>query len=166
MSRWVIDTNVPIVANGRADPENGNSPTIDCRLATVAFLLKVVRRGKILLDLEGQIQEEYRRHLNSRGQPGVGDRFYQVVLNSAPSLVERFNLSRLPDGEYSDMPTSLVAAGFDPSDRKFVALAHSQNAPVVNATDSDWIEHADLLAAEDIRVRNLCGCNVASWFAG
>lgn len=164
MSRFVVDTNVAIVANGQADPEGERIPTVDCRAAAVRFLLKAVDRGKILVDSDGEIQREYRRHLNPRGQPGVGDRFYQVILHSAPHLIERINLPKLANGEYSDIPTSLIDAGFDPSDRKFAALARQQRVPVINATDSDWLEHAVLLAAEEISVRNLCGCDAERWF--
>ena len=164
MSRCVVDTNVPIVANGRSYSDNARPPTVDCRTQAVRFLLKLVDRGTVLLDSDGAIQDEYRRHLNPRGQPGVGDRFYQVVLHSAPHLVERVDLPKRADGEYTDMPQDLIDAGFDPSDRKFVALARQQNVPVINAIDSDWIEHAAMISALKIDVRNLCGTDDTKWF--
>lgn len=159
-----MDTNVPIVANGQPDPHDVHPPTIECRIAAVRFLIRLVDNGTVLLDSDGRIQDEYRRHLNPRGQPGVGNRFYQVVLQSAPHLVERIDLPRHADGEYADMPPSLIEAGFDPSDRKFAAMARQQGVPVVNATDSDWIEHAVMLAAENIEVRHLCGSDATKWF--
>jgi hypothetical protein len=79
MSRCVVDTNVPIVANGSADPNDARPPSVACRIAAVTFLQELVKAGTVLLDLEGLIQEEYRRYLSPRGQPGVGDRFYQVI---------------------------------------------------------------------------------------
>ena len=51
-------------------------------------------QGRIILDFGGEIQAEYLRHLNPHGQPGVGDRFLQVVLNSAPTRVERVELGK------------------------------------------------------------------------
>ena len=164
MSRCVVDTNVAIVANGRPDPADQRTPSISCQMASVTFLMRVHGHGIVLLDAEGAIQDEYRRHLNPRGQPGVGDRFYQDVLHSSPRLVERVNLPKRPDGEYADLPQSLIEAGFDPSDRKFAALARKEGVPVNNATDSDWIEHATALEAEGIQVENLCGCDDALWF--
>ena len=80
MMRRVVDTNVPIVANGRE-----TDASLDCRLAAVEFLNVLCARGKTILDLAGEIQEEYHRYLHPRGQPGVGDQFYRMVLNSAPS---------------------------------------------------------------------------------
>lgn len=165
MSRCVVDTNVAIVANGRPDPADPRPPSIPCRIAAVTFLTEMRKRGTVLLDLDDAIQGEYRRYLNPRGEPGVGDRFYQDVLHSSPKLVERVNLPKRPDGEYEDLPQSLIDAGFDPSDRKFAALARKEGVPVYNATDSDWIEHATALATEGIQVENLCGCDNSLWFA-
>lgn len=164
MRRRVVDTNVPIVANGRLTTIGSRSASVDCREATVRFLQQIHRKGKILIDTEGEIQTEYRKHLHPSGQPGVGDRFYQDVLNSAPRLVERVDLPRDADGEYVDLPRALVDAGFDPSDRKFAALAKRQRVPVVNATDSDWLEHRATLLANDIEVEFLCGCDQSKWF--
>lgn len=165
MSRCVVDTNVAVVANGRHDPADGSPPSIPCRIAAVTFLKTIANEGTVLLDFAGAIQDEYRRHLNPRGAPGVGDRFYQIVLHSSPEKVERVDLPIRPNGEYEDLPQSLVEAGFDPSDRKFAALARKEEAPVYNATDSDWIEHAATLVAEAIQVINLCGCDTDLWFA-
>ena len=164
MSRCVVDTNVPIVANGRADPDDGRNPSISCRIATITFLQKILKEGKVLIDLAGEIQREYHRHLNPRGEPGVGDRFYQAILNSSPMLVERIDLPKRPDGEYVDFPQSLIDANFDPSDRKFAALAKRENVPIFNATDSDWLNHASTLASEQIQVHHLCGCQMENWF--
>ena len=94
----------------------------------------------------------------------MGDRFYQVVLHSAPNLVQRCDLPTRADGEYVDMPQSLIDAGFDPSDRKFASMAKQQGVPVFNAVDSGWIQHAAALNAEGIVVSNLCGVNPALWF--
>lgn len=83
MNRCVIDTNVPIVANPPW-PNDNCPPSLDCRRAAVIFLQETLKSRKVLVDLAGEIQAEYRRHLNPRGQPGVGDRFYHQVLMSAP----------------------------------------------------------------------------------
>lgn len=165
MIRCVVDTNVAIVANGQQDRLDPRPPSITCRIAAVTFLSNLVINGIILLDTDHAIQEEYRRHLNPRGAPGVGDRFYLEVLHSSPNLVERVNLPKRPDGEYEDLPQSLIDAGFDPSDRKFAALACKEGVTVHNATDSDWIEHSTTLACEGIQVNNLCGWDVDLWFA-
>lgn len=149
---------------GHPDADDPRPPSISCRIATVDFLRKLLDTGTVLLDLEGQIQDEYRRYLRPSGQPGVGDRFYQVVLHSSPRLVERVELPRRPDGEYANLPQSLIDQKFDPSDRKFAALARREKVPVFHATDRGWINHAKTLAAEKIQVEHLCGCDNEKWF--
>lgn len=163
MTRWVVDTNVPIVANGRDDGIHPPSP--DCQDATVRFLRRILKnKEQIILDNGGEILAEYRneRRLRSSGQPGVGDRFYhEVLLNK--TQVERVDLPKRGDGEYRDLPQDVIDSGFDRSDRKFAALAKRESAPVVNAVDSDWLNARDLLAANGIRVEFLCGCNPDTW---
>jgi hypothetical protein len=160
MKRYVVDTNVPIIANGR---QNSNA-SIDCRIAAVTFLRTLLSSGKILVDRAGDIQAEYRRHLNAKGEPGVGDRFYQEVLKSTPRRTERIKLPKRADGEYVDLPQALVDAGFDRSDRKFAALGKREKAPVVNATDGDWLEHHAVLERHGIQVEFVCGCDASKWF--
>jgi hypothetical protein len=165
MIRCVVDTNVAIVANGRPDLEAPRPPSILCRIAAVTFLTELVKNGRVLVDVDGAIQAEYRNKLNPSGAPGVGDRFYQEVLHSAPKLVERIALPKRHDGEYEDLPQALIDVGFDPSDRKFAALACKEGVPVYNATDSDWIEDSITLATAGVQVENLCGCDTNLWFA-
>jgi hypothetical protein len=161
----VVDTNVPIVANGHPNTSSGSKVvSVDCRIAAVKFLQTIVGNGTVLLDIDGEIQAEYRRHLNPDGQPGVGDRFFLTIINSAPHLVERLDLPKRLDGEYIHIPQDLIDARFDPSDRKFAALAAKERVPVMNTTDSDWLQHRELLNAVGINVKFLCGCDPACWF--
>lgn len=158
MAGFVIDTNVPIVANG----DNG-SIRLECRTAAVELLLKATRKGMIFLDTAGEIQKEYQRHLNPKGQPGVGDRFYLEVINSDPKKVTRVEVTRREDGEYHDVPQPLIDAGFDPSDRKFVAVAVRSGSQIYNAVDSDWVTNRTLIEAHGISVVFLCGCDPSQW---
>ncbi len=164
MSRFVVDTNVPIVANGRPTPQDSRQPSVEARLKAIRFLQRILANGRILLDVEGDVQAEYHRHLNPRGQPGVGDLFYLTVLQSAPRRTERHALPRRPDGEYADIPQTVIDAGFDPNDRKFAALARQQSTPVANATDTDWLDHRPLLRRCGITVHFVCGTDVTKWW--
>ena len=133
MTRYIIDTNVPIVANGRDD---GERPVrLACREASIEFLLKVVARGCVLLDALGEIQDEYRPYLNPSGQPGTGDRFYQLIIQRY-DRTERIEISKRADGEFTDLADEIIDSAFDRSDRKFAALSCKVGAPVTNATDS------------------------------
>jgi hypothetical protein len=136
MSRFVVDTNLPVVANGRSTPGD-RSVAIDCRLAAIEFLNILLRDHCLVLDLAGEIQGEYRAHLEPRGEPGVGDRFYLEVLNSRPGRVERVDLGKTDGGDYAAFPTDPELSRFDRSDRKFVALSCQLKVPVAHAVDSD-----------------------------
>ena len=161
--RWTIDTNVPVVANGRDDAERPIAH--QCRQATIEFLMRFLdNRDCAVVDAAGEIEEEYRRYLRPEGQPGVGDRFY-LQLVSNPSLCERIVLPRRGDGEYTDLPQPVIDSGFDRDDRKFVALARRERVPVVNAVDSDWLDARALLSGNGIHVKFLCGCEIGTWFA-
>lgn len=158
MIKYVIDTNVAIVANG-----NEANVTIDCRLATVELLVNAYNNGKIFLDSAGEMQKEYRRHLAPRGAPGVGDRFYLEVLNSHPDRIVRIEVPKREDGQHEDLPQSIIDAGFDPSDRVFAAVAKKAGAELFNAVDTDWLEHRDVIEANGISLTFLCGCDPAKW---
>jgi predicted nucleic acid-binding protein len=158
MARYVIDTNLAIVANG--DDENVN---IDCRLAAVKLLQKATEKGRIFLDSGGAIQSEYRRYLNPKGQPGVGDRFYLEVINSNPSIITRIDVEKSASGQYVDLPQALIDAGFDPSDRVFAAVAKKSKAKVYNAVDTDWLHHIRIIEENGIRVVFVCGKVSDEW---
>jgi hypothetical protein len=162
--RWVIDTNVPIVANGRvALDEVAGPPSLECRLAAVEFLNRMHDSGTVVVDAAGEIQAEYRKHLLPSGEPGVGDRFYQMILLSSPQQVQRVPLAKT-GANFDAFPESAELAGFDLSDRKFAALALQENIPVCNAVDSDWVNFKEGLEEAGLVIRFVCGTDVASWF--
>ena len=165
MIRCTIDTNVPIVANGGSGQKDTDPrPSLDCQVEAINFLVDILNTGSIIVDLEGAIETEYRKHLKPSGQPGVGDRFYQKILHSTPGIVERVDLPKKSNGEYVDFPEDADLVRFDPSDRKFAAVARREHIIVVNATDSDWLEHHAALSRNGIKVKFLCGCEPDHWF--
>lgn len=72
MGDVVVDTNVPMVANGRAGQASDA-----CVEASIDRLLAVQANDFVWVDADGLILEEYSRHLAHRGQPGVGDAFFK-----------------------------------------------------------------------------------------
>jgi hypothetical protein len=156
--RYVVDTNVAIVANG--DSEDGLPVRVSCRVAAVNFLRELLSKHIVLVDVQKHITTEYRHKLNPAGQPGVGDLFYQKVLQSGPDRVGWIDLDPSLHEDGGTFPESLVSEGFDRSDRKFAALAKFCKVPVVNAADSDWVIHGATLAQEEIEVQNLCGTDL------
>jgi hypothetical protein len=77
MSAFVVDTNVLVVANGKA-PQAGP----ECVLACLEALQKVAKHEILVLDETMLIFEEYRQRCSFKGQPGAGDAFFKWVFNN------------------------------------------------------------------------------------
>lgn len=150
MTSYVVDTNVAIVANGRS--RHADAP---CQLACVQRLREVASQ-LIAIDDLGHIMAEYAKHLSYAGQPGVGDMFFRHLFDNQyrSERVRRVQITPSSDEEhgFEELPPN----SFDPSDRKFLAVAVAARAVVLNATDSDWREHASLLDSLSVEVQQLC----------
>lgn len=154
MKAFVVDVNVPIVANGRETHAD-----LDCQNASIDALLCIVKDGMIVLDDQMRILEEYRRHLSPSGQPAVGDAFMQWVWENqaVAERCEQVSLAICATG-FREFPADPPLGKFDPADRIYVAVARTShnNPEILNAVDSDWWEHRDALAQNGIRVSFLC----------
>jgi hypothetical protein len=153
--KYVVDTNVLVVANGRA-----LHATPSCVSASVQMLGILERKGTIVLDDEWHILGEYGKTLgNNRQQPGVGDAFLKWVLTNQanPGRCEQVHIT--PRGNsFAEFPNDPALQGFDPSDHKFVAVscAHPEHPPILNAVDSDWDDFRQALAFHGVTVEQLC----------
>ncbi|WP_140821381.1 hypothetical protein [Mesorhizobium sp. CU2] len=124
----------------------------------------MIIKGRLILDVGGEIEQEYTRHLNM-GQPGVGNRFIQAFLTAAAKRIERLEITKEKDGSYRDFPSVGSLKKFDLSDRKFAALSIVSGAPVANAVDSDWLEHRQALEDSGVKIHFVCGADKGRWFA-
>ncbi len=101
-------------------------------------------------------------HLNIPGQPGVGDQFMKWVWENqaVTERCEKVPLTPIPGnpGEFAGFPTDPELIAFHRDDRKYVAVAlGSQNHPtILNAVDTDWWEHREVLERNGVRLRFLC----------
>lgn len=116
-AKFVIDTNVAISANGRE-----THASLKCQLACIEWL-ENCRNIFIALDKNGLIMNEYEKHLNYSGQPGVGDMFFKYLYNNQydPEKIclVKITLQNKENSEFAELPPNKV----DPSDRKFLATA-------------------------------------------
>lgn len=152
----IVDTNVPITANGHAEQA---SPT--CRLACITALRLIQAQRRISVDQSGLILQEYRRHLSPNGQPGLGDAFFKWLWNNQanPEVCVPVPITPTADGyDFAEFPDDPALARFDPSDRKFVAVAraHPAHPPIYNAVDTDWLHYQEALASHGVVVAQLC----------
>lgn len=153
----VMDTNVAIVANGKT-PQAGDR----CMGACITTLLELREQHRILLDEQGLILEEYRRHLSPSGQPGAGDAFFKWLWSNQgnPEHCRQMPLTPVKSGwrGFEELPDDPALATFDRSDQKFVAvsIASGEKALILNAADSDWWHHRETLGRHGVEVQFLC----------
>jgi hypothetical protein len=151
----VVDTNVGVVANGRADQAGP-----DCVLACVEALELVVSQGRLLVDDGMRIIREYQDNLSPSGAPGVGDRFLKWIWQNYSNDTVCSQVSVTEDAErgFEEFPDDPSLVGFDVSDRKFVAvaLASGVRAPILNSSDTDWWDYRTELAGHGIDIHFLC----------
>ena len=149
----VVDTNVMRAANGQ-DPEwKPISSACANRLA------KIMNAGRICVDTKYLIVKEYGGKLSTSGS-GSGDKFFKWLTQNLknPKNCEQVAITSLnaDHTEFAGFPNLKqdLAALIDPSDRKFIAVAHAhpQKPPILQATDSKWIGWKDGLAAAGITV--------------
>jgi len=153
----VVDTNVPIAANG------GDEVPPDCALVCAGAVREVMEsRRRLALDDGWRIIGEYMHKLRADGQPGWGDRFLKWVLNNQANAAccELVTLTPRDEeaGEFEEFPAAPGLETFDRSDRKFVAVAnaHATKPPILQALDSKWWGWREALAGAGISVEFLC----------
>jgi len=156
MLRYIIDTNVLVVAN-----EN-HSAAKEEDVFQCQQLLFTVMKNHISIDSLELIFNEYLRHAKRSGQPGVGDAFVKWLWSNqfGQKHCERVDITPISDGEreFSEFPDNESLKGFDRDDQKFVAvaIAGSHNPVICNATDSDWWHYKDAFQAIGIKIDFIC----------
>jgi hypothetical protein len=151
----VVDTNVPLVANGKAEQAD-----LACEVACIRKLRKIQSEHRTLLDDKQLIIEEYRKRLSYSGQPGVGDMFFKWLHDNQanPQHCRIVPVTCHADLGFAEFPDDPRLVAFDKDDRKFVAvaLASGTGPQVLNAVDKDWWDHRQALAENGVDVVFLC----------
>ena len=156
MKAVVIDTNVAIAANGKHPPA-GPECVKNCIHA-----LRTARQQLVLVDDGYHILDEYRHNLSPKGQPGPGDAFFKWLWDnkSNPNHCRQVAITPLNGSEtnFAEFPADPGLAQFDPSDRKFIAVALGSrlDPKVLEATDSKWWPLRELFQRNGVRVEFLC----------
>lgn len=151
----VVDTNVPLVANGRAEQAD-----LECEDACVRQLIQIQSEHRTLMDDKMLTIEEYRRNLSHSGQPGVGDAFFKWLWENQanPQHCRTVPVTVHADRGFAEFPDDPRLDKFDKDDRKFVAVALASGAGprVLNAVDRDWWDHRKALKENGVNVVFLC----------
>ncbi len=158
--KCIVDTNVPLVANSALDPESSPGVPEDCVSACIEAVEHVINTPHCLvLDAGDEICEEYAHKLSRSGQPGVGDRFMKWVHDNRWALPDGNRVEITKNGNsYTEFPNRKDLEEFDPSDRKFIAVAykHPCHPPILQAVDRKWWPFKNALKNAGITVRFLC----------
>ena len=153
----VADTNVAVVANALSEQASE-----DC-VETCAERLEEIMRDevKLVLDDDWQILGEYTQNLHSTGTD-VGDRFLLWVLRNwrNPQRCDLVHITPVngSENEFEEFPDDPALVGFDPDDRKFiaVAIAHPEKPSILQAVDSQWWDFRDAFRRNGIIVEFIC----------
>ena len=154
----IVDTNVAVVANGQEESPQASPNCVD----TCINRLEGIVRGeeKLVLDNGWIILGEYLRNLRSTGEPGAGDSFLRWILMNKDDRCDLVPITPVDgsENEFEEFPDDLALDGFDPDDRKFiaVALAHSEKPPILQAVDSQWWAFRDILWENGVTVAFIC----------
>ncbi len=161
--RVVVDTNVPVVANGKSEQA---SPK--CVKNCAVRLRDLTRKDKLVLDDSWLILKEYMANLISSGQPGSGDAFLKWVLSnySNPKFCELVQITPKDSAEmdFEEFPSDSALENFHSTDKKFiaVALAHPDKPPILQAVDTEWWKMREALGVAGITIDFLCENDIKS----
>ena len=155
----IVDTNVLVTANGEAVPQASQ----ECADTCVYWIEEIQEKHILRLDDGWEILGEYEGQLLPQRGSGFGYAFLRWVLRNRANPAQCRLVRITPqesDGRmsFAEFPTGPELAGFDPSDRKFVAVAraHPTQAPILNAVDTDWWHYREPLEAHGIQIEFLC----------
>jgi len=155
----VVDTNVILVANGQ---HPGVSAA--CVQTCQAWLDAIMAHGRIVLDEGFAILHEYRHKTDPQAGQGAGDAFVRWALHHVhdASRCELVVLQPEPVWGFEHFPHDERLWGFDPADRKFIAVArtHPAHPLILQAADSKWVDWAPCLSEFGVVVHFLCDCEV------
>ncbi len=130
---------------------------MECEDACIERLEFLINQGIIAIDDKDLILKEYSDKVTKSGSAkGTGDKFFIHVFNHRfnTNLFRRVSVTPIQDENvgFEELPEN----NFDPSDRMFLAVAVVADAKVLNATDSDWGQHSELINELEVEVEELC----------
>lgn len=156
----IIDTNVPLTAIMTDD--------MACQMQCIQ-VVKDILNGQIIVVMDDQnaALKEYRQQMYPDPNPsaGLASQFLMYLLTYQYNVTRVYRAKVMQNagtGAYLLYPLVASVQKFDPSDKKWVAIALTYQqetqkpAPIVNATDSDWLHFASAFEQLGIQIEFLC----------
>lgn len=161
MNAVIVDTNVIVIANDTDDERK------DCRDRCQDRIQQIrSRQEKVVIDNDWQILREYKRNTKPNTRKGIGDLFVKWLLQNQtnPNICAMVHITSLAGNgtDFEEFPTDNALRGFDPDDRKFIAVAiayqaqFEQTATILLAIDKGWKNFITALAAHGVTVDTIC----------
>ena len=157
----IIDTNVPLTAAGINE-----NVTLLCKQHCVRVVNLVRNRAIcIVIDRDGEVLREYANKVHQKRSSLLDlAGLFLIYVRSNSGYKERVHQIHLRkvNGEYADWPQDQTLTGFDPSDKKWVALALAfrqqtgQDAPVAYAIERGWDKYGEALNQHGVVLEHLC----------
>lgn len=151
----VVDTNVILVANGQHEDVSGS-----CVASCALRLQEIANGGRVAIDDEYRILKEYQHRTSPYAGKRPGDVFVKWLLRHTanPARCTQVKLEPHARRQFDAFPDDGRLANFDPADRKFVAvaMAHPERPPILQATDSKWLEWSTALSDHGVTVDFVC----------
>ena len=163
MNAVIVDTNVIIAANNKAD-----HATLDCVQRCQQRLKQIVDHQQTsLVDDEWRILNEYKRYVNLETRKGIGDLFVKTLLQNLTRKTKICIMVHIEalggsDTDFAEFPTIEALIDFDLADRKFIAVAiayereYKQKATILQALDRKWEPFRTAFAEEGVLIDFLC----------
>jgi hypothetical protein len=155
MKTQIVDTNVILVANVK-------HPDVDpaCITACAKALEAIKLSGRVAIDDRFRILKEYMNKTDAAHGNGDGDVFVKWLLNVKADRrhCDQIGLQAHQVRGFESFPDDPELETFDPSDRKFVAVAcaHPERPPILEAADSKWLDWAAALKRHGVEVIFIC----------
>jgi hypothetical protein len=159
----VVDTNVLVAANGLS------SASVECAAACATRLRQVVELQEVAVDDAFRILREYSANAHVNGRPGPGDFFLRWMLQNRKNAGRVLSVHITPrpgaTEDYEEFPSHQDLVNFDPSDRKFAAVANACQAEaiVLDATDSDWWDARAGFEESGVPIEFVCPDEIDRW---
>jgi hypothetical protein len=155
----VVDTNVVLVANGQHEAVSPASISICAQR-----LQAIMKTGKLVIDDGFRILLEYGNKTDRKAEIQPGDAFVKWALrnNANTQRVEQVALREDVERGFQSFPDDPDLLKFDAADRKFVAVAsaHAAKPPILQATDSKWLDWEEPLKRHGITVEFICPVDI------
>ena len=161
MDAVIVDTNVIVIAN------DTNDKRADCRGLCQDRLEQIIeQRETVVVDNRWRIFGEYEDNTHPNTRKGIGDLFVKRLLQNLgnPEICTMVSITPLAGNgtDFEEFPADKALSGFDPDDRKFIAVAlvyenvHQQKATLLQASDSQWYGFREEFIRNGLEVEFIC----------